>query len=79
MELQDWLQQYQLNDKVYMYSEYQVVKSIKYLDGVPIGSIGTVLIIYEEGDYLEIEFVDSNGDTLNVLTVHRDDIKPVEI
>ena len=54
--------------------EYDVIKSTRDLnENVPKGSIGTVLIILSASDY-EVEFVDQEGDTLDVITVPENDI-----
>jgi hypothetical protein len=52
-----------------MFKEYDVVEAIEELSStVKVGSIGTILICYGDNDY-EVEFLDSNGETLDVLTV----------
>lgn len=54
---------------------YDVVFAIRKLSPkVPKGSKGTVLMIYSPTD-LEVEFVDTDGATLDVVTVSRIDIE----
>lgn len=57
-----------------MFKEYDVVLATRPLDNVPAGTIGTILIVYEEGKAYEVEFMDIEGTTLNVLTVRVQDI-----
>lgn len=61
-----------------MLKEYDVVRSVTNLPNVPIGSIGTILIIHETGlDYV-VEFVDlKTGRTLNVITVREMEIAKI--
>ena len=57
-----------------MMQEYDVVKSIRELNKkVPKDSVGTVLMILSPTNY-EVEFVNSEGDTLDVITVSESDI-----
>lgn len=58
-----------------MFKEYDVILATRPLDNVPVGTIGTVLIVYEGGNAYEVEFMDTEGTTLNVLTVRERDIK----
>lgn len=51
--------------------ELDVVKLIKEFEGIPIGTLGTVVLEYD-GTYFEIEFVDSNGVTIGVFTTPGD-------
>lgn len=61
-----------------MYSEYDIVIAKRSLEGgVPQGSKGTILIVYENEKDYEVEFVDDNGDTINVITVTETDIEKV--
>ena len=54
--------------------EYDIVKSVRDLNSeIPKDTIGTVLIVYNSTDY-EVEFVDEEGQTLDVITVSQDDI-----
>ncbi|MBK5073443.1 DUF4926 domain-containing protein [Budviciaceae bacterium CWB-B4] len=63
-----------------MIKEYDVVKAKKDLsDSVLQGCEGAVLLIYQEPALgYEVEFVDSNGDTLDVLIVYLGDIEVSE-
>ena len=47
--------------------ELDVVRLIKEFNGLPTGTIGTIVLKYD-GTYFEVEFVDSEGDTIEVLT-----------
>ena len=60
-----------------MYEELQVVKATKNLsDKVKIGSIGTILCVYfGESRGYEVEFVNADYETLDVLTVGEKDIE----
>lgn len=58
-----------------MFQEYDVVLAKRLLDNVPVGTLGTVLIVYEEGKAYEVEFIDAEGATLNILTVGEEDIE----
>lgn len=63
-----------------MYEELQVVRATKKLsDNVEIGCIGTVLYVYSgESRGYEVEFVNDDYETLDVLTVGEKDIEIVE-
>ncbi len=61
-----------------MFNEYDIVITIRPLNNIPLGSRGTVLIVYEESDEYEVEFVDENGASMNVITVSGVDIKKTE-
>jgi hypothetical protein len=59
-----------------MFNEYDVVVSVRDLPKVPIGTVGTVLIICEPGLAYIVEFIDlKTGTSLNVLSVNEDSIK----
>ncbi len=57
--------------------ELQCVKLIKKFKGLPIGTKGTIVLKYTENDF-EVEFFDSNGDTIGVFTIEGDYIEPRE-
>lgn len=61
-----------------MIEEYEVVRAKKDLShAVQKGCIGAVVMIYQEPTLgYEVEFVDTEGNTLDVLTVYPDDIEP---
>ena len=52
--------------------ELDVVRFIKEFEGLPIGTEGTIVCEYD-GKAFEVEFVDTNGDTIDVFTT------PVEV
>jgi len=60
-----------------MIEEYDVVRAKKNLsDTVPKGCNGAVVMVYQEPTLgYEVEFVDNEGNTLDVLTVYPDDIE----
>ena len=60
-----------------MIKEYDVVKARKKLSGTVLqGCIGAVVLIYQEPTLgYEVEFVNSEGDMLDVLTVYPNDIE----
>ena len=51
--------------------ELDVVKLIKEFHGLPIGTKGAIVLEYD-GTAFEVEFFDSNGDTIDVLTTPYD-------
>ena len=56
-----------------MIKEYDIVISkIKQSKEIDIGCIGTVLIIYDNA--YEVEFVDNEHNTIDVLTVDKDTV-----
>ena len=57
--------------------ELDVVKLIKEFNGLPAGTEGTIVLEYD-GKYFEVEFFDSNGDTIDVLTTPADAIELVK-
>ena len=60
--------------------EYDVVKSIQSLGkDVPSGTFGTVLMVFASAHpKYEVEFVDSGGESLAVLTVKEGDLALVQ-
>lgn len=42
------------------------------------GDVGAVVHCYENGVAFEVEFVTANGETVAVLTLTRNDIRPLE-
>lgn len=46
--------------------------------GLEPGDVGTVVHTYSEGEAFEVEFVTLMGDTVAVLTVERDEVRPVQ-
>jgi len=63
-----------------MFEEYEVVRARRQLsEKVPPGAQGTILLIYKyPHPAYEVEFLDSEGDHLEVLTVADDDITKVQ-
>ena len=58
------------------YKELQVVKAKRaFSEKVPKGCLGTIVYVHSAKVY-EVEFVDNEGDTLEVLTVEEKDIRP---
>lgn len=57
-----------------MFKMYDVVIAKKDLENVPKGATGTILEVYGNDDY-EIEFMNAEGQTLNLLTVNAKDIE----
>lgn len=51
--------------------ELDVVKLIKEFNGLPIGTKGAIVLEYDD-TYYEVEFFDSNSDTIGVFTTPRD-------
>jgi hypothetical protein len=60
--------------------EYDVVKSIRPLgDDIPRGTSGAVLIVFgATHPQYEVEFVNSEGESLAVLTVREEDLELVQ-
>ena len=54
--------------------ELDVVRLIKEFEGLTIGTKGTVVLEYD-GKFLEVEFVDDDGNTIDVLTTPADCIE----
>ncbi len=63
-----------------MYKEYEVVKSRRKLsEKVNEGCRGAIVFVYSEYPRgYEVEFFDSNHETLDVLTVEEKDIERIE-
>jgi hypothetical protein len=57
-----------------MFSEYDIVISNKDLMSIPKGSKGTIVLCYEDSTDYEVEFVDGDGDTIDVITVSEKDL-----
>lgn len=60
--------------------DYDVVKAARSLEeNVPEGTVGAVLMVFEsENSRYEVEFVDCDGDSLEVLTVDEIDLELVQ-
>lgn len=63
-----------------MLKEYDVVRAKKDINSLILrGTKGAVmLILHEEPNKYDVEFVDENGETLELLTVGDDDLELVE-
>lgn len=44
---------------------------------LPAGDIGTVIHVHRDGEAFEVEFVDENGRTVALVSLDREQIKPV--
>lgn len=42
-----------------MFQEYDIILTKRLLDNLPAGTLGTVLIVHEEGKAYEVEFIDA--------------------
>jgi hypothetical protein len=62
---------------VFFSPEYDIVKLLKDFENLKAGLIGTVLIIYEDGLNVEVEFIDNMGETVGLKTILLDYIVPV--
>ena len=51
--------------------ELDVVKLIQEFNGLPLGTEGTVVHKYDDVMF-EVEFVDTNGDTIDVFTTPKE-------
>ncbi|WP_082150917.1 DUF4926 domain-containing protein [Chromobacterium sp. LK1] len=60
--------------------KYDVVRSTcSLVDGVPSGTTGAILMVFaSEHPQYEVEFVDSEGESLAVLTVKEEDLELVQ-
>ena len=58
-------------------NELDVVKLVKDFNGLPAGTEGTIVLEYD-GTAYEVEFVDSEGETIDVLTTPADMIALVD-
>ena len=56
--------------------ELDIVKLKCYFRGLSAGTIGTIVLEYD-GTAFEVEFIDNNGDTINVLTTPAEKIELV--
>ncbi len=46
-------------------------------EGLKAGDVGTVMHIYSEGKGYEVEFMALNGDTIAVVTLKAEEVRPV--
>jgi hypothetical protein len=63
-----------------MIHELDVVRLLRSIPGssVPVGAVGAVVIVYENGAAYEVEFCDPDGATIGLLTLRPQDIEKVE-
>ena len=54
--------------------ELDVVRLTKEFEGLPIGTIGTIVLEYD-GKCFEVEFIDPNGNTVDVFTTPKEMIE----
>ena len=52
-------------------NELDVVKLRCNFNGIQSGTVGTIVLKYDDENY-EVEFFDKNGDTIDVLTISKD-------
>lgn len=45
--------------------------------GLRRGDVGTVVHIYGSGNLYEVEFISANGNTMGVLTLNADEVRPL--
>jgi hypothetical protein len=57
---------------------YDTVISKHSLENVPAGALGAVLMVFDDNIHYEVEFIDKEGNTLNVLSVKAADIEKVQ-
>lgn len=60
-----------------MFKEYDVVIAKLDFENVLKGTKGTILILLDDKNYI-VEFMDTEGNSLNVLTVNEKDIELVK-
>ena len=58
--------------------ELHVVKLLENFNAIQAGTIGIIVLKYDEKNY-EVEFFDTDGDTIDVLTFHADLLELHEI
>jgi Domain of unknown function (DUF4926) len=58
------------------YSQVQLVTDQYQERGVSVGAIGTILEVYDDGDY-EVEFSHNDGTTIAWFSVPQNEVKPL--
>ena len=58
--------------------ELDVVRLKENFEGIPAGAKGTIVLEYD-GHYYEVEFVNDNGDTIDVVTTPREILELVKV
>lgn len=46
--------------------------------GLTCGDVGTVVHVYHDGAAFEVEFMTGSGDTIAVLTIAAEDLRPLQ-
>ena len=60
------------------YEEYSIIRAKRDLGKVSKGTQGTILIVFNNKvNHYEVEFMDSDGNSIEVLTVSQEDIELV--
>jgi hypothetical protein len=59
--------------------ELDVVELTKELGTMPKGTQGTVVLVYPQGKWVEVEFVDQEGNTVGVESVPVDFLRKVPL
>jgi hypothetical protein len=61
-----------------MFDEFEVVSLKRPIRSLDAGAIGAIVMVYDSvPPAYEVEFADSNGVTLELLTLHDDDLSRV--
>lgn len=47
-------------------------------EGLAAGDIGTVVIVYADGEAYEVEFISLTGETIALLTLEAGEVRPVK-
>lgn len=57
--------------------ELDVVRLVEDFENIRKGTLGTIVLEYD-GKFFEVEFVDQNGDTIDVVTTPADKLELVQ-
>lgn len=57
--------------------ELDIVALIADWEGIPADTEGTIVLVHTGSDAFDVEFTDSNGDTLTITTVAARQVRPV--
>ena len=60
-----------------MLREHDVIRLARDLHGLKQGTLGAVVLVYGGGEAFEVELVDEEGHTLDVISVLPEDLVPV--
>jgi hypothetical protein len=60
--------------------EHDLIVLTEDLDGTKFraGDVGTIVYLSEDSPYYEVEFVTRDGQTIDVVTVHATQVRPVK-